>query len=121
MFFLYFRKLNFLIFRKTELSIPKTKKISEGNLPTEKIYIYIKKKQSEKFLIFRKMELSSPKIKILFIVQGMELFSSRFKKISYISKKWNYLALYFSYISRGNFQSLKIRKTLIFLFTFVVC
>ena len=67
------------------------------------------------------MELSSPKIKILFIVQGMELFSSGIKKISYISKKWNFLASYFSYISRGNLQSLKIKKTLIFLSTFFVC
>ena len=57
MFFLYFRKQNFLTLPEMELSSLKNKKNSGRNFRAQKITTL------KKFLIFHEMELSSPRLK----------------------------------------------------------
>ena len=99
-----FKIKNFLIFQETELFGSKTKK----------------------FPIFREMELLSPSLKnkktrsenisyifikkAFLIFQETELSYVVSKKMFLYFRKWNFLALYFSYISGNNFPSSKNEK-----------
>ena len=113
--FLIFLKKVFLIFREMELYSPQDQKISYTFRPQPQNFA------RKKFLTFFPKKTCSEKVSYIFSEKAFLILRKR--NFSYISgkvysvpwhngtflyfRKQNFLALYFSYISRSNFPSSK--------------